>query len=58
MLGVRERPIELLFLNGEQFNRKIKLIGEAPARFALRKDNDVGIGEVSEGLHLTEEDVP
>lgn len=58
LLGVRERAIELHFLNGEQFNKKIKLIGEAQARFALRKDNDVGIGEVSGGLHLTEGDAP
>lgn len=54
LLGVRERAIELLFLNGEQINRKIKLIGEAPAGYALREDNDVGSGEVSGGSHLTE----
>lgn len=58
MLGVRERAIEMLFLNGEQINRKIKLIGEAPARHALREDNDVGIGEVSGGLHLKVGDAP
>lgn len=51
MLGVREGAIELLFLNVQQINRKIKLIGEAPARYALRQDNDVGTGEVSGGLH-------
>lgn len=58
MLGVRERAIEPLFLNGEQINRKIKLIGEAPARYALRKDNGVGTREVSGGLLLTEGDAP
>lgn len=58
LLGVRERAIELLFLNGEQINGKIKLIGEAPACYAPREDNDVGTGEVSGGLHLTEGDAP
>lgn len=50
MLGRRERSIEPLFLNGGQINRKIKLIGEAPARHALRKDNGVGTGDVSGGV--------
>lgn len=54
LLGGRERSTEPLFLNGEQINRKIKLIGEALAPYALGKDNGVGIGEVSGGLSRTE----
>lgn len=44
--------MEPLFLNGEQINRKIKLIGEALARHALRVDNGVEIGEVPAGLSI------
>lgn len=54
LLGGRERSTEPLFLNGKQINRKIKLIGEALAPYALRKDNGVGIGEVSGSSSRTE----